>query len=111
VTLLPSNPLGLSDSDALQSDLLSASFTSSSLNGLMMASIFFTLSASRTFPELEKRDGSMRVAQSVRSYKSGASRRNVADHGHLGWPSERLPQKQGLCQVANAPDFGVLSDF
>jgi hypothetical protein len=24
---------------------------------------------------------------------------------------ERLPQKQGLCQVAGAPDFEMLSDF
>jgi hypothetical protein len=23
----------------------------------------------------------------------------------------RLPQKQGLCQVVNGPDFGMLSDF
>jgi len=25
--------------------------------------------------------------------------------------SNRLPQKQGLCQVVNAADFGTLSDF
>jgi len=25
--------------------------------------------------------------------------------------ANRLPQKQGLCQVVNAPDFGTLSDF
>jgi hypothetical protein len=25
--------------------------------------------------------------------------------------ANRLPQKQGLCQVVNAPDFGMLSDF
>jgi hypothetical protein len=25
--------------------------------------------------------------------------------------AKRLPQKQGLCQVINAPDFETLSDF
>jgi hypothetical protein len=28
-----------------------------------------------------------------------------------GGRTERLPQKQGLCQVVNAADFGTLSDF
>src|SRR6476646_8014469 len=87
VTLLPSKPLGLGDGDALQSDLLERLFHLVELEWFDDGFDFFHLSASRTFPELESRWFDARGA--VRSIlTSGTSRRNVADHSHLGWPSE-----------------------
>jgi hypothetical protein len=80
----------------------------------MMASIFFT----ERLPGISK-------FQSAVSFNVAAWR-CLFDPSSGKWPetltivancddpepaSSRLPQKQGLCQVVNAPDFGMLSDF
>jgi hypothetical protein len=52
----------------------------------------------------------MRVAQSV-GIVAVPARAETLIMVAWGIHGERLPQKQGLCQVVNAPDFGTLSDF
>src|SRR3977135_1487106 len=94
----------------------SASFTSSSLNGLMMASIFFT----QRLPgiSLVQTAGWVRRARGVvRSpgHAWGARVGSIVGPGGAAarWHQlpvsttilSRLPQKQGLCQVVNAPEF------
>jgi hypothetical protein len=79
---------------------------------LMMASIFFT----ERLPGIsELQIGSMsHEASSGLILASG----NAPECPQLPRPAtilsrlaNRLPQKQGLCQVVNASDFGTLSDF
>jgi hypothetical protein len=79
---------------------------------LMMASIFFTErlpgnSNCRWFRCRARRLSGLILASGKAGLLIIAA--NCDDH-ELGFPN-RLPQKQGLCQVVNAADFGTLSDF
>jgi hypothetical protein len=74
-----------------------------------MASIFFT----ERLPGISKIQsaGTFDARGAVSSILVSGDRPERSIKVVWGGRTERLPQKQGLCQVVNAPDFGMLSDF
>ena len=57
------------------------------------------------FPEV------VRTRNSFDAWYDPWTRRTAGNYSRLPIILSRLPQKQGLCQVVNRSDFGMLSDF
>src|SRR3979490_2937072 len=75
--------------------------------------LFFSLNASRALPycRLQVCFHAARGAKVVRPSVLAGSRGHVNKWLLRTITQSRLPQKQGLCQVAKTPDFEMLSDF